>query len=50
MAPKVEKIEPVSESGEYKTGDQIEIKVTFDEKVYTAKNKIALLKETAPIF
>lgn len=49
MAPTVEKMEVISEAGEYKTDSEIEIKVTFNEKIYTDRNKIPLINETAPI-
>lgn len=49
IEPKVEKIEVISETGDYKTGDEIQIKVTFNEKVYGGKDKIELTSATAPI-
>ena len=48
MAPQVEKIEVISQEGEYKIEDEIQIKVTFNETVYTEKNKIPLINQTAP--
>jgi len=48
IAPQVEKIEVISQEGEYKTGQEIEIKVTFSETIYSAKNKVPLVRKTVP--
>ena len=49
VGPKIEKIETISKAGDYKTGSEIQIKVTFDEKIYADKNKVALSSDTIPI-
>ena len=48
-APSVKTIEAISPEKSYKTGEKIEIKVTFDEKVYSNESKVELLLKTAPI-
>lgn len=49
LGPSVQKIEAISEAGEYKTGNKIEIKVYFNEKIYGTKDKTPIIDETAPI-
>lgn len=49
LGPSVQKIEAISEAGEYKIGDKIEIKVSFNEKIYGTKDKTPIIDETAPI-
>lgn len=47
-SPSVKSIESISPEKSYKTGEKIEIKVTFDEKVYANDSKVTLLLKTVP--
>ena len=47
-SPSVKTIESISTEKSYKTGERIEIKVTFDEKVYANDSKVTLLLKTVP--
>ena len=48
-APVVETIKGVSEEKSYNTGEEIEIKVTFNEEVYGTQMGVGIIEETAPI-
>lgn len=48
ISPSVQSIEAVSEERSYQTGEEIEIKVTFNEKVYGNDSGVPLLTKTVP--
>lgn len=47
--PELPTIEVTSEAKSYKIGEEIEIKVTFGEKVYGNDKKVGLIEETVPV-
>ena len=49
IAPEVEKIEIVDNKGKYKIGDEIEIKVTFTEKIYSNEDAVGMIEDTVPV-
>lgn len=49
IGPSVQKIQTMQEAGNYKTGSEIQIKVSFNEAVYGTKNGIRLVRLNAPI-
>ena len=48
ISPSVQSIEAISEERSYQTGEEIEIKVTFNEKVYGNDSGVPLLTKTVP--
>lgn len=48
ISPSVQSIEAISEERSYQTGEEIEIKVTFTEKVYGNDSRVPLLTKTVP--
>lgn len=48
ISPSVQSIEAISEERSYQTGEEIEIKVTFTEKVYGNDSGVPLLTKTVP--
>ena len=48
ISPSVQSIEAISEERSYQTGEEIEIKVTFSEKVYGNDSGVPLLTKTVP--
>ena len=49
IAPEIEKIEIVDNKGKYKIGDEIEIKVTFTEKIYSNEDAVGMIEDTVPV-
>lgn len=49
IGPELPTIEVTSEAKSYKIGEEIEIKVTFGEKVYGNDRKVGLIEETVPV-
>ena len=49
ISPEVEKIEIVDNKGKYKIGEEIEIKVTFTEKIYSNEDAVGMIEDTVPV-
>ena len=48
ISPTVQAIEVISQEGSYKVGEEVEIKVTFSERVYSNNTGVPILTKTAP--
>ena len=48
ISPTVQSIEVISQEGSYKVGEEVEIKVTFSERVYSNNTGVPILTKTAP--